>query len=169
MTAAKSLFQSSTSTREGGQAARNTALSQLNEGLQTGGIGARIPVIQRAIEASKSSTAAGLRGLDERFASSRIAGTPFAERIRAGAATEGAARTADIGPRMTMDAIAQFLPLLERADPNTIAALTALDSAAAAQATVRSSDTGALAAQKNNFYDNLAQGMMLGASYGRSG
>jgi hypothetical protein len=149
---------------------RELALGQLNEALSTGGVNARIPIVQRALEGSRRETSNALRGIDERLASTGLAGTPFGESTRAGASIEGAARTADVPVQTTLALIEQLLPLLQSADSASAqrinAALSGYGTAATAQAGIRNTDTTALAAQKNNFYNNLAAGMRMAGAGG---
>lgn len=73
----KQLFQESTPVRK-------ELLGQTLEALTTGGVGARIPLIQRAVEANKAGLAQGLRASSENISSiPGLAGTPFAESIMA--------------------------------------------------------------------------------------
>ena|SRR5690242_16523417 len=70
--------------------------AQQLEALKTGGVGARIPMIQRAVEASKSATANALSGTSAELATSGVAGTPFAANILAGARMSGEQATSQI-------------------------------------------------------------------------
>lgn len=76
--------------------ARETFFGQLQEALTTGGIGARIPIIQKSVEASKSATSAALRGTEESLARAGIAGDPFGQKVLAGTRLAGETATAQI-------------------------------------------------------------------------
>ena len=58
--------------------ARGAMFKQLNEALRTGGIGARIPIIQRAVGDVRAGTAASSQRASEQFARSGLGGSPFA-------------------------------------------------------------------------------------------
>lgn len=149
--------------------------NQISEALTSGGIGARLPLAQRAVEATRSATSNALRGTDARLARTNLAGTPFGESIRSGVALEGAVKAADAPIQVTMQALEQLLPLLGYRDPSQLnfleqlrIGLSGMGQAAGAQAGVLGADTSALAQQKNNFWDNTASGMQMGAGYGRA-
>lgn len=84
--------------REQSKPARELFFKQLTEALSTGGVGARIPIAQASIEASKAATSKALLDLDERLGRTRLAGTPFGETVRASAAGEGERAAASIYP-----------------------------------------------------------------------
>ena len=60
--------------------ARKELLGQTLEALKTGGVGARIPIIQRAVEASKQATGNAMRETSGQLASRGITG-PYASSI----------------------------------------------------------------------------------------
>ena len=110
---------------------RHELTSQMEEALKTGGIGARIPIITRAVESSKRATSSALRGTGEELARTGLRGTPFGENIMAGTRMEGELRTSQI----PTDMVAQFLTQI----PNFVlgaanTAITGLSGAAGAQA-----------------------------------
>jgi hypothetical protein len=74
---------------------QESAAQQL-EALKTGGVGARIPMIQRAVEASKAATAGALRGTTDELAATGLAGTPFAASTLAGTRMSGEQATSQI-------------------------------------------------------------------------
>ena len=88
-----------------GREARGTLLDQWMEGLTTGGVGARIPIVSKAEEASRQATSNALRALEGQLAQTGQAGTPFGTRALAETTQRGEQATAGIGPGMT----AQFL------------------------------------------------------------
>ena len=64
--------------------ARQELFGQVTEALQTGGIGARIPIISKAVESSKAATSQALTQIDESLARSGLSDSTFGARIRAG-------------------------------------------------------------------------------------
>lgn len=79
----KRLFQES-------QGVRKESLSQVEEALKTGGVGARIPIIQRAVEAANASSSQAQTGTEESLARVGLTGTPYGQRILAGQKQQGA-------------------------------------------------------------------------------
>ena len=91
---------------------RTTLADQMLEALQTGGIGAQIPLINRAMEASNRATGGALADIDTQLAQSGLAGTPFGEAIKAQTASEGKFESSQIPGQMMMSlmsAIPQYL------------------------------------------------------------
>lgn len=73
----KEMFRESTPVRQ-------ELLGQTLEALTTGGVGAQIPIIQRAVESSKAALGQGLRSTTENIAQMPgLGGTPFAESMLA--------------------------------------------------------------------------------------
>ena len=68
---------------------RNTLIEQMTELLQEGGIGAQIPIINRAVDASARATGGALRDLDSDLSSQGLTGTPFGEAMKAQLGSEG--------------------------------------------------------------------------------
>lgn len=64
-------------------------LAQGLEALRTGGVEARIPIIQTAVEQSKNALSQGLQQTEEQLALSGILKSPFGQRILAGQRIEG--------------------------------------------------------------------------------
>lgn len=81
--------------------------AQQLEALKTGGVGARIPMIQRAVEASKAATAGALKGTSDEMASSGIAGTPFGASILAATRMSGEQATSQIPTNIASGMLAQ--------------------------------------------------------------
>lgn len=75
---------------------RNEFTKQSLEALKTGGIGAQIPLIARALEASKAQTSRDLVTTQDDLARTRLVGTPFGQAIMAGARIAGNQATARI-------------------------------------------------------------------------
>lgn len=63
------------------------------EALQTGGVGSSIPMIQRVVESSKSSMSNALKSISDSLATSGLAGSPFAEGIKANSKIAGELQT----------------------------------------------------------------------------
>ena len=68
---------------------RTTLADQMLEALQTGGIGAQIPLINRAVDASARATGGALKDIDADLAQSGLAGTPFGAALKAQTASQG--------------------------------------------------------------------------------
>lgn len=88
---------------------RKETISQMFEALTTGGVDARIPIINQAVERSKQATSASMRGLDETFAQSGLAGTPFAARAKTETAAQGRQAESQI-PTQIVQQILQKIP-----------------------------------------------------------
>lgn len=86
------------------------AMSQLTEALKTGGVGAKIPTIQRAVEAQKQATSQAATQTAEQLARRNIGGTA-AGRILAGTRLAGASAESRIPTDIVGQVIAQGLPL----------------------------------------------------------
>lgn len=56
---------------------------QTREALRTGGVGAQIPIIQRAVEQSSLAGSQAMRDAESGLAASGLTGTPFGQRILA--------------------------------------------------------------------------------------
>src|SRR3989304_3775010 len=82
--------------REQSRPVREEVFKQVFEALRTGGIGARLPIAQRAVESSRSATSATLRELDEGFAQAGGRNNEFYQRIRALTALAGRQETEGI-------------------------------------------------------------------------
>ena len=75
---------------------RKELLGQTLEALKTGGVGARIPVIQRAVESSKQATSNALRGTTESLGATGLASSPYGQSILANIRTQGGQATSQI-------------------------------------------------------------------------
>lgn len=75
---------------------RTEVLNQTEEALKTGGVNARIPIIQRAVEATRAGAGQTTQATEESLAKAGIAGTPFAERILADIRQKGALDTSTV-------------------------------------------------------------------------
>lgn len=124
------------------QPVRQELFGQILEGLQTGGIGAKIPIIQRAVEESRIAQTQSLRQLDDQIAQGRLAGTPFGERLRADANIGANATTS----RVPTDVVRDFLGVAPGFTSNAgQQSVAGLGSASSAQAAVRSAQIAAVA------------------------
>lgn len=68
---------------------REELFSQIAEALRTGGVGARLPIAMKSVEATKSAASNALTKTGESLASSGLAGTPFGESILANTRMQG--------------------------------------------------------------------------------
>lgn len=84
---------------------RGEYIGQLLEGLTTGGIGARVPLVQQAVERSKLASARTMREQGESLAQSGLAGTPFGALIQETTRQQSAQQQAALPSQMTQ----QFL------------------------------------------------------------
>ena len=65
------------------QPIRKTLGAQTMEALKTGGVGARIPIIQRAVDAAQQANARALSATEAGLTAGNLAGTPFGQSILA--------------------------------------------------------------------------------------
>lgn len=87
--------------------ARKLELSQLTEALQTGGVGARIPIIQRAVEAAMGANQQSETLGRQQTARAGLSGTPFDIASQLGTRTQDSAQVAGIGPAIASQLIGQ--------------------------------------------------------------
>jgi hypothetical protein len=78
---------------------------QILSALQTGGVGAQIPIINRAQEGSRQATSNALRGVDDSLGKFNLAGTPYGEALRANTTLAGETAT----NRIPTDTASQFI------------------------------------------------------------
>src|SRR6267142_2085665 len=69
---------------------------QFAEALSTGGVGAHIPIINRAVENSRVANANALRQLDDSMGRFNMAGTPYGQAIRSNTMLSGELATVNI-------------------------------------------------------------------------
>jgi len=98
---------------------RTNLIDQFMSVLSTGGSGAQIPAIQRAIEGSKQATSSNLRATRERLAQGGMAGTPFGEMVMSSAQGAGDFATSQVGPNMAMQLL-QMIPGFTLGQGNTV-------------------------------------------------
>lgn len=89
--------------------ARDLFYSQLAEALQTGGVQARIPLAQQAIEQSKVSSSAAMRETEASLAATGLARTPLGQGILANQRTAAAMGAAAAG-RVPIEALLAAAP-----------------------------------------------------------
>ncbi|HXU80084.1 MAG TPA: hypothetical protein VN914_01720 [Polyangia bacterium] len=86
---------------------RKEVLGQTLESMQTGGIGAQLPIVQKGIEASRAATASTLSGLDESLARSGLGRSSAAIANRANTTLTGELATQAI----PQDVASQFIAI----------------------------------------------------------
>lgn len=128
-----------------GSPARKTILSQLQEALKTGGVGAKIPLIQQAVSASNQANSAALKSTSEQLAQRNIGG-PFASRILAAQRLTGEQNTARLPTSIAENFISQMTPFLSSTQSLGVGAI---------------GQTASLENQLNQF-NAQAQGAMIG-------
>jgi len=128
--------------REQSRPVREETFKQILEGLTTGGIGARIPIINSAVESSRAATSNALRQLDESLATTGLAGTGFGARARGDTLLAGEARTAALPTEL----IQQFITTaLGQATGTPTTIVQGLGAAAGAQAQSQAASQAAFA------------------------
>ena len=83
--------------------------AQQLEALRTGGVGAKIPLIQRSVEASKQATGTALAATKDELSAAGIGGTPFAQNILARSRMGGEQAASQI-PTAIAERIASGVP-----------------------------------------------------------
>jgi hypothetical protein len=83
---------------------RKELLGQTLEALKTGGVGARIPIIQRAVEQSKQATGQALKGTSDSAAAGGVTG-PYLQSILAATRMSGEQQTSQIPTQIASDLI----------------------------------------------------------------
>jgi hypothetical protein len=86
--------------------------SQINEALKTGGVGAQIPIINRAVENSRQATSNTMRDLDSQFGKFNLSGTPYGEALRANTSLAGEQAAGNIPTDTAKQFIAGALPYM---------------------------------------------------------
>jgi len=108
--AAQSLSRAARLERQGAPM-RREVFRQAEEALRTGGVGARIPQTQRAIEATKQATSQALAAQEKGLAGTGLAGTPWGQQALAVTRQMGAQQQALIPTQMAEAAIARAMGL----------------------------------------------------------
>ena len=105
---------------------RNEVYRQVLEAMTTGGIGARLPIVQRGVEASRAATSSAMRQIDAGMAGTGLARSPYAQNLRNQALLQGelaanaiptnvAKEYIDIAPALASGSSAQILTGLAQA------------------------------------------------------
>ena len=134
---------------------------QMLEGLRTGGIQARIPIIQSAVDSQKRATSDALRSLDESLGQSGLAGTPYGARVRSEASIEGASKEAAIPTNSVLDFLKGAIGL---ATGTNTTAETGLSSVTASEAQVTSAQLAAIASIIGSTAGTASKGCWIAAS-----
>lgn len=134
---------------------------QMMEALTTGGVGARIPMIQRAVESSKAATSQALQGTNKQLAQTGTAGTPFASGILSNILGQGELQTANI-PTAIANEFIQMVPNFSLGSAQS--GLQGLSSAVSANATTTASKNQA-AAQELGAWLSFASEMTNAGHY----
>lgn len=124
--------------------------AQETEALKTGGVNAQIPIINRAVDASRGAESQANTQLQESLARAGLANTSFGAQILGNQQMAGAQRTAEI----PTDIAGQFIGAV----PGT--AGTGVGAASGAAAANR------ITTVTPSFWDLFAQGLGLGGNYG---
>lgn len=106
--------------REGTKPIRDEVFGQVLEALKTGGIGARLPIVQRAVEGSRAATSQALNATTAAASGTGLEKSPFLARILAETRLGGEQATAgiptavakefiDIAPALATGSAAQIL------------------------------------------------------------
>jgi len=139
---------------------RKLLLQQMTEALRTGGVHAKIPMIQQAVSRANQATATSMAQTAEQLASRNIGG-PFAGRILAGQRLAGEQVSAAIPTQMAQQMIQQTQPFLS--------ATQSLGAGALAQTGQAVFASDAFNAQQfKAFMEDLKDSIMGGAQMGAS-
>jgi len=71
-------------------------IPQITESLRTGGVGARLPIARKGVEASRAASSRATTGTEESLARGGLSGTPFGEAILALTRQRGEQATAAV-------------------------------------------------------------------------
>jgi len=104
---------------------QEAVLSQLNEALRTGGIGARIPIAQQSVAQTSSATNQGLRELQGRLDAQGLGGSTYGNRVYEGARLQGAQEIAQIPTSIAYQEIQQAPQFVQNVMGQILAALAA--------------------------------------------
>lgn len=110
------LNEYATQTRPG----REELFSQITEALKTGGVGARLPIVGKAVEASRSAASETMKGTEESLARVGLSGTPWGQNVSASTRLAGNLAVSRVPTDMTARFLEGALPALTGA-PQTIA------------------------------------------------
>lgn len=90
---------------------RKEVIGQTTEAMQTGGIGARLPIVQKGIEASRSATSSALAGLGEEAARGGYSRNSFNQALQAQTQLQGNLATEAI-PQQAAEQFIAIAPTL---------------------------------------------------------
>ena len=91
---------------------RTLGFGQATELMATGGIGARLPVIAKALEAARNGMATGRTNLEQSLASNSLAGTPFGNAQLMGYDIAAGLGEANVQQQAANNAISQIAQLM---------------------------------------------------------
>lgn len=135
---------------------RNELFKQILEGLRTGGIGAQIPLAQRAVGQANQATSQALRRSEASLAGSNLAGTPFGQQILAQQRQAGAQQASGI-PLQVAQSLISAAPNLITQTANTAGRLSGTFVPAFTQSAVSSQQANAAKTSdtKKNITDKI--------------
>ena len=84
---------------------RRDLMSQIQEALASGGVGARLPLVQNAVSQAQGALGQSLRGAESQLAQMGLQGTPFAASQLGNMRMQGQQQIAAIGPGLTQQFI----------------------------------------------------------------
>lgn len=113
------LSQFTNEVREESKPVREETFRQALEALQTGGIGARIPIAQRTVEQTRAATSQAMRQTEAGLASAGLGDTPFGQNILAATRLGGETATANVPTDIAQQFI-NLAPGLSLGSANTI-------------------------------------------------
>jgi len=131
---------------------RQGLIDQYYEALTTGGVGARMPIISKAQEQSRTATSNAMRALDTQLAQSGLSGTPFGERTRSQTMMQGEQATAAV-PANIIQAMLQQIPGFVTGANQTV--VSGMGSAAGAEAQQSGANAQWLGAMMSPFRYNF--------------
>jgi hypothetical protein len=102
---------------------RRNLTDQLLEALKTGGAGAQLPIVNKAVESSNRATSNTLRNLDEQLAQFGLTGTPFGVEARTQAEQQGRYQTSQIEPNFVMQMLSQIPGFVTGANQTVVSGL----------------------------------------------
>lgn len=121
---------------------RRELFGQILESLQTGGVGARVPIIQRSVEASNRATSDSQRQTTEQLGIAGLLDSPFGQRILGDQKREGDAATSKI-PTDVAQSFVNLAPSFITGIGQT--GTSSIGIAASSQAAIRSAQIAAVA------------------------
>lgn len=127
---------------------RNEVLGQTEEALKTGGVNARIPQVQRAVEASRTAASEATAQTKDETAQAGIGATPYAQNILA--------QVNQRGNLATSATLSDLINELTRAAPGIALGFTSLGTnALSGGANLQQAQADFNATQQRAFYEDL--------------